>query len=108
MIWVGFSSLSSSAILDSGWSLGKSYSSCDVTSYEVRRKRTRNTVVWGYPFSAHEIIFGLVFKENDSVVKSVRNLDVKCEVQMCPCTFADDAKKNQPILSSTVFTNHNG
>ena len=39
------------------------------------------------PFSAHETISGLVLKENHSVVKSVRNLDAKCEVQMCPCTF---------------------
>ena len=56
------------------------------------------------PFSAHETIFGLVLKGNDFVVESVWNLDVKCEVQMCLCTFAGDEKKNQTILSSTVFT----
>ena len=39
------------------------------------------------PLTAHKTIFGLVLKENDSFVRSVRNLDVKCEVQMCPCTF---------------------
>ena len=32
-------------------------------------------------------IFGLVLKENASVVKSKRDLDAKCEVQMCPCNF---------------------
>ena len=32
------------------------------------------------PFSAHKTIFGLVLKENASIVKSVRNLDAKCEV----------------------------
>ena len=44
-----------------------------------------------YPFSVHETIFGLVRKKNNSLVKSVRNLDVKC-------------KKNQTIPSSIVFT----
>ena len=33
-----------------------------------------------YPFSAYESMFGLVLKENDFIVKSMRNLDVKCEV----------------------------
>ena len=41
-----------------------------------------------HTFSAYETIFGLVLKENASLVKSVRILDVKFEVQMCPCTFA--------------------
>ena len=39
--------------------------------------------------SALETIFGLVLKENDTVVKSMRNLDVK---------------ENQIILRSTMFT----
>ena len=39
--------------------------------------------LWGLTFSAQESIFGLVLKKNDYVVKSMRNLDVKCEVQMC-------------------------
>ena len=63
----------------------------------------RFSVVWlripNYPNSApltlnvHKTIFGYVLKENDSVVKSVRNLDVKCEVQMCLVLFVDDANK---------------
>ena len=32
----------------------------------------------------HKTIFGLLLKEHESIVKSMRNLDVKCEVQMCP------------------------
>ena len=35
--------------------------------------------------SAHETIFGLVLKENEVVVNSMRNLDVKCEVQLLSC-----------------------
>ena len=54
--------------------------------------------------NAHKTIFGLALKEYHSLVKSVRNLDAKCEVQMCPCTFCSGCKKNQTILSSTVFT----
>ena len=46
---------------------------------------------------------GLVLKENASVVKSVRNLDAKCVVQGSTCTFCSSCKKNQMILSSTVF-----
>ena len=30
---------------------------------------------------------GLVLEVNASVVKSMGNLDAKCEVQICPCTF---------------------
>ena len=41
----------------------------------------------GDAFSAQEIIFGLVLKEIHYVVKSMRNLDVKCKVQIGPCTF---------------------
>ena len=31
-------------------------------------------------FSTHEIIFGLALKVNHFVVKSVRNLDAKCDI----------------------------
>ena len=36
------------------------------------------------------------------VVKFVRNLDVKCKVQMCPCTFASDAK-TQKLNHSKLY-----
>ena len=32
---------------------------------------------------------GLVLKENASIVKPVRNVDAKCEVQMCTSTFCN-------------------
>ena len=51
-----------------------------------------------------------VSKENDSDVKSLKNLDVKCEVQMCLVLFANKKKKQkqkqnktkQNMLSSTI------
>ena len=42
-----------------------------------------------------------------SLVKSVRNLDAKCEVQMCPfALFAADAKKSNhsKLTMFTMFT----
>ena len=50
-------------------------------------------------------VFGLVLKENDSIMKFVKNLDVKYEVQMCLVLFANDAKKTN---HSKLFIVDNG
>ena len=42
---------------------------------------TINPLEPGVPLSS------LVLKENASIVKSLKNLDVKCEIQICACTF---------------------
>ena len=47
------------------------------TQYKLCTSEGKNA---NHPFSAHETIFGLVLKKNDSDVKSMRNLNVKCEV----------------------------
>ena len=39
------------------------------------------------PLEPRVPLSGLVLKENASIVKSLKNLDAKCEVQMCAYTF---------------------
>ena len=58
--------------------------------------------------------FCFVLKENNSIVKSIRNLDAKCEVQMCLFFFfAIDAnkqkeKKRKLKNHSKLYDVHNG
>ena len=54
----------------------------------------------------YKTIFGLDLKENDSVVKSLRNVDVKYEVHMCGLAlFVNDTKKSN---HSKIYNVHNG
>ena len=50
---------------------------------------TSSPLIYGMfnPLEPRVPLSSLVLKEYASVVKSVRNLDVKCEIQMCACTF---------------------